>query len=100
MLITHRSGTLFWLGVIRVKAWRLPRRQLESRVKIVAGVQDIIDMCVYIDMLTKNEGESYHRRGPEGSGSGKDGGVMLRLNLLWVTRSSSSTIPTTTDNCE
>ena len=26
--------------------------------------------------------------------------VMLRLNLLWVTRSSSSTIPTTTDNCE
>jgi hypothetical protein len=26
--------------------------------------------------------------------------VMLRLNLLWVTRSSSSTIPTITDNCE
>ena len=43
VLITHRSGTLFWLGVIRVKAWRLPRRQLESRVKIVAGVQDIIE---------------------------------------------------------
>ena len=40
----------------------------------MAGVQDIIDMCVYIYMLTKNEGESYHRRGPEGSGSGKDGG--------------------------